>query len=517
MSTRKRSDDRIAVLDFGSQYTQLIARRIRNLSVFCEIFPFDVGIEELQDPSVKGIVMSGGPSSVYDRKSPLPDRQIFDLGKPILGICYGMQVIAHLLGGRVDPSGKREYGRALLEIDKRAGLFKGLRSETQVWMSHGDRLSAIPLGFEVLARSGNSPYAAVANMGTRVYGIQFHPEVRHTPKGNEILRNFLFNICGCSGRWTPKSFIRSSLGRIREEVGDGRVICGLSGGVDSAVTAVLIHRAIGDQLTCIFVNNGLLRKGEAEEVLRTFRTKFKIKLDYVDDEDGFLEALKSVRDPEKKRKAIGKRFITVFEREAKKLGRADYLAQGTLYPDRIESKSVKGPSSTIKTHHNVGGLPASMKLKLIEPLRDLFKDEVRGVGKELKLPDSIVTRQPFPGPGLAVRALGRVTKERLDVLREADAIFLEELESAGLSARVAQAFAVLLPVKTVGVMGDGRTYQNVVALRAVATEDFMTADWFRIPEDVLARISTRIINEVREVNRVVYDISTKPPATIEWE
>ncbi len=517
MSATIRDDDRIAVLDFGSQYTQLIARRIRNLSVFCEIFPFDVGIEELKGPAVKGIVMSGGPSSVYGRKSPLPDRGIFELAKPILGICYGMQVIAHLLGGRVDPSSKREYGRAELEIEKRAGLFKGLRSRTQVWMSHGDRLSAIPQGFETLARSGNSPYAAVADTRRRIYGIQFHPEVRHTLKGNEILSNFLFDVCGCAGRWTPRSFIKSSLAGIREEVGSGRVICGLSGGVDSAVTAVLIHKAVGDQLTCIFVNNGLLRKGEAEDVLETFRTKFRMKLDYVNDEEGFLEALKSIRDPEKKRKAIGERFIRVFEREAKKLGKADYLAQGTLYPDRIESRSVKGPSSTIKTHHNVGGLPASMKLKLIEPLRDLFKDEVRGVGKELKLPDSIVTRQPFPGPGLAVRAIGRVTKERLDVLREADAIFLEELEKAGLAASVAQAFAVLLPVKSVGVMGDGRTYQNVVALRAVTTEDYMTADWFRIPQDVLARISTRIINEVRNVNRVVYDVSTKPPATIEWE
>ena len=517
MREPKGIDERIAVLDFGSQYTQLIARRIRDLSVFCEIFPFDIDISELEDPDVVGVVMSGGPSSVYDKGSPLPDRRLFSLGKPVLGICYGMQVIGHLLGGEVAPSGKREYGRARLHVQKRGRLFKGVRSEQDVWMSHGDRLSAIPPRFEALAHSANSPYAAVADLERRIYGIQFHPEVVHTPKGTKMIRNFLFDVCGCGGGWTPSSFVRSSLGRIRSEVGKGKVICGLSGGVDSAVTAVLIHKAVGDQLTCIFVNNGLLRKGEAEQVLRTFKDRFKTRLKYVDDEKGFLRELRDITDPEEKRRAIGKRFIDVFEREAKKLGKVDYLAQGTLYPDRIESMSVDGPSSTIKTHHNVGGLPDKMRLKLIEPLRDLFKDEVRNVGRELGLPESIVARQPFPGPGLGVRTLGAVTKERLDILREADAIFLEELTRAGLAPQVDQAFAVLLPVKTVGVMGDGRTYQNVVALRAVTTEDYMTADWYRIPQSVLAAISTRIINEVDHVNRVVYDVSTKPPSTIEWE
>jgi GMP synthase (glutamine-hydrolysing) len=506
MREPRRTNERIAVLDFGSQYTQLIARRIRSLSVFCEIFPFDVDIREMASPGIAGIVMSGGPSSVYEKDSPLPNKGIFDLGKPILGICYGMQVIGHLLGGTVAPTGKREYGRAELMIDKRGRLFKGLRSTQDVWMSHGDRLSAMPPGFERLGHSANSPYAAAANLERSIYGIQFHPEVAHTPKGTQIIKNFLFEVCGCRGGWTPSSFIRSSLRSIRE-----------SGGVDSAVTAVLVHKAIGKQLTCIFVNNGLLRKGEADQVLTTFRGKLNMKLRYVDDEKGFLSRLRSVTDPEKKRKVIGKRFIEVFEKESKKLGRVDFLAQGTLYPDRIESKSVKGPSSTIKTHHNVGGLPDSMKLKLVEPLRNLFKDEVREVGRKLGLPESIVSRQPFPGPGLGVRALGEVTKDRLDTLREADAIFLEELRRADLESKIDQAFAVLLPVKSVGVMGDGRTYQNVVALRAVTTRDYMTADWFRIPVDVLARISTRIINEVNHVNRVVYDVSTKPPSTIEWE
>lgn len=518
MTKRAMVEEKIVVLDFGSQYTQLIARRIRGFSVFCEIVPFDFQIDSTEDGNIKGFVMSGGPSSVYDKNSPLPNKHIFDMGKPVLGICYGMQVIASLLGGKVAATVQREYGRAELLIDKRARLFKGLPPEIQVWMSHGDRLSGIPAGFEQLAHSTNSLYAAIGDLNRKIYGIQFHPEVVHTPRGNDIIKNFLFSVCGCEGGWTPKSFLRNSLESIRQVVGAGQVICGLSGGVDSAVTAALIHKAIGDQLTCIFVNNGLLRKGEEKEVLSTFKSKFKMNLIYVDDEKGFLSRLKSITDPEDKRRIIGERFIRVFEQEAKKLGKVDYLAQGTLYPDRIESSSVHGPSSTIKTHHNVGGLPELMRLKLIEPLKDLFKDEVRAVGRELGLPEGIVERQPFPGPGLAVRTVGEVTRDRLDILREADAIFLEELERSGLrSKKVAQAFAVLLPVKSVGVMGDGRTYENVVALRAVTTEDYMTADWLRIPHDVLARISTRIINEVKNVNRVVYDVSTKPPATIEWE
>ncbi len=510
--------DRVLILDFGSQYTQLIARRIRESHVYCEIHPYTFPLEAIREFAPKGIVLSGGPSSVHDPGAPSVGEVLFQLGIPVLGICYGMQLMAHVLGGRVERAEQREYGPAILQIDEPTALFKDIEPEdVRVWMSHGDRILSLPPGFRALAHSDNSPVAAMADEARKIFGVQFHPEVAHTPCGRTLLENFLFHICDCKPTWTMKSFVESSIAAIRERVGRDRVLCALSGGVDSSVVAVLLHKAIGDQLQCIFVNNGLLRKGEAETVERVFRDHFEINLITVDATDLFLSRLRGVTDPEQKRKIIGNLFIEVFEEEAAKLKGTRYLAQGTLYPDVIESVSFKGPSATIKTHHNVGGLPERMKLELIEPLRELFKDEVRMVGRELGLPERVIMRHPFPGPGLAIRIIGEVTSENLRILREADAIVLEELEAANWYDRVWQAFAVLLPVRSVGVMGDERTYEQVVAVRAVESVDAMTADWARMPYQLMARISNRIINEVAGVNRVVYDISSKPPSTIEWE
>ncbi len=512
-------DQKILILDFGSQYTQLIARRIRESRVYCEIHPCTVPLERVRAFAPRGIILSGGPANVYDPEAPRVPRELFDLGVPVLGICYGMQLMTHLLGGRVAAGLKREYGLAHVTVEEARGPFAGFRpGETlPVWMSHGDRIEEMPPGFRVLARSENSPVAAMGHRDRPWYGVQFHPEVAHTPRGTEMLEAFVFDVCGCEPTWTMSSFIESAVEDIRRTVNGERVICALSGGVDSSVVALLVHRAVGDQLTCIFVDNGLLRKGEADRVVRTFRDHFHLNLLHVDAADRFLEKLRGVTDPEQKRKIIGNEFIYVFEHEARKLGDVRFLAQGTLYPDVIESVSFKGPSATIKSHHNVGGLPERMKLELVEPLRELFKDEVREVGRELGLPEEIIERHPFPGPGLAIRVLGEVTRERLDVLREADAIVREEIQREGLYRSVWQAFCVLLPVRTVGVMGDERTYEHVVAVRCVNSVDGMTADWSRLPYELLGRISNRIINEVRGVNRVVYDISSKPPATIEWE
>jgi len=509
--------ERILILDFGSQYTQLIARRIRELGVYSELHPFNLPISKIQELDVKGIILSGGPSSVYDKDAPLPSDEIFISGIPILGICYGLQLIAQSLGGEVDKLAKREYGRTELIIDDHLDLFNQVKNKTTVWMSHGDALTKLPEGFEPIGHSTNSPICAIRNSQKRIYGVQFHPEVAHTENGGEILRNFVFNICNCTGNWNPGSFISQKTKEIQKIVGDGKVICALSGGVDSSVLAVLLHKAIGENLYCFHINNGLMRKSESEQVVKEFRDNYQINLDYIDAGEVFLDRLKDIEDPEQKRKIIGNTFIEIFEQEAMKIGNADYLAQGTLYPDVIESHSFKGPSATIKTHHNVGGLPEKMKLKLIEPLRELFKDEVREVGKELGLSDQILNRHPFPGPGLAVRIIGDITKEKLDLLRDADEIFLSEIHNTKIYNDVWQAFAVLLPIRTVGVMGDERTYENVIALRAVTSVDGMTADWARIPEETLAIISNRIINEVKGINRVVYDISSKPPATIEWE
>jgi GMP synthase (glutamine-hydrolysing) len=512
--------DRIAILDFGAQYTQLIARRIRELSVYCEIFPPTHPLEDLLAGDYTGIVLSGGPSSVYEEGAPLPPKKLFDAGIPILGICYGMQAMGYLLGGHVIPAERREYGRAELQLLGSEGLFDGVRPERgrsiTVWMSHGDTVIRPPRGFVSLASTENCPVAAMADPARRLYAVQFHPEVVHTPQGRTILQNFLA-LCEANPTWSMASFVDMAVPEIRKKAGGERVLCALSGGVDSSVVAVLVHKAVGDQLTCVFVDNGLLRKGEAASVLRTFKDHFKMNLVHVDASKRFLDQLRGVTDPELKRKRIGAEFIAVFEDEARKLGDIPWLAQGTLYPDVIESVSAKGPSATIKTHHNVGGLPARMEFKLVEPLRELFKDEVRQVGELLGLPPEIVWRQPFPGPGLAIRVLGEVTEERLAVLREADAIVQEEVWRAGLERELWQAFAVLLPVRTVGVMGDFRTYAQVIALRAVMSQDAMTADWARLPYDLLGKISNRIINEVKGVNRVVFDISSKPPSTIEWE
>ena len=512
--------DLILILDFGSQYTQLIARRVRELKVYCEIHPCTIELNKIKELNPRGIIMSGGPSSVYDDGAPLSHKEVFDLDVPVLGICYGMQVMTHLLGGRVSPASQREYGPAELTIKEPAGLFEGLGGAGEplkVWMSHGDRIETPPPGFTGVAVSGNSPVAAMKSDDGRQWGIQFHPEVAHTPRGREILANFLFKVCGLAPSWTMAGFIEQTVADMKARIGKDRVIAAVSGGVDSTVTAVLLQRAIGEQLTCIFVNNGVLRKNEFETVVHLLKDEFHVNLIAVDRGEHFLTKLAGVEDPEKKRKIIGHEFIKVFEAEAGKLGDVKFLAQGTLYPDVIESVSFKGPSATIKTHHNVGGLPEVMGLELIEPLRELFKDEVREVGTELGIPEELVWRQPFPGPGLAVRILGEVTPNRVKLLQEADAIVREEIRAAGLARRVWQYFAVLLPIRTVGVMGDQRTYENVAALRVVDSLDAMTADWTRVPYEVLALISNRIINEISGINRVVFDISSKPPATIEWE
>lgn len=517
----------ILILDFGSQYNQLIARKIRQLQVFCQILPYNTQMQQIREMSPKGIIFTGGPASVYAPGAPLPNPDIFQSGIPILGICYGLQVMGKMLGGKVLPSKKREYGRAQLQIiDFDNPLFHSLPSqnqEVQVWMSHMDVLTELPVGFRTLAQTEGSSYSAIEDPKRKFYGVQFHPEVVHTPQGEQILRNFLYEVCHCSGDWTAQNFIEDTVKKICQSVGKERVVLGMSGGVDSSVTAALISRAIGRELTCIFVDNGLLRKGETDQIRNTFGRKKKEgllipDLRIVNAKDRFLRRLAKVTDPEKKRKIIGREFIQVFEEEAKKIKKVSFLAQGTLYPDVIESQSsFGGPSATIKSHHNVGGLPKRMSLKLIEPLRELFKDEVRQVGRQLGLSEEIVDRHPFPGPGLAVRILGAVTEERLAILKEADERFIYEIRKSGLYHQIWQAFAVLLPIKTVGVMGDERTYENVVALRAVTSSDGMTADWARIPEEILAQVSNRIINEVQGVNRVVYDISSKPPATIEWE
>jgi GMP synthase (glutamine-hydrolysing) len=512
-------DNRILILDFGSQFTQLIARRIREERVYCEIHPPTVSLEWIREWRPRGIVFSGGPASVYDADVPTADRAILALGVPVLGICYGMQLLAHLEGGHVVP-GQREYGRAEIDVREPDELFAGFRAgeSAVVWASHGDHVEAPPPGYRSLATSDTLPVAAFRAEDRPIFGVLFHPEVVHTPRGAELISNFLFRICGCQPTWTPGSFIEDHIARIRRQVGDAAVICGLSGGVDSSVAAVLVHRAIGDRLTCIFVDTGLLRKGERQGVERAFAQHMGMRLVVVDAAREFLDRLAGVEEPERKRKIIGETFIRVFERAAISAGSgARFLVQGTLYPDVIESLSVRGPSATIKSHHNVGGLPEDMALELVEPLRELFKDEVRNVGRELGLPEELVGRHPFPGPGLAIRVLGTVTEEALATLREADSIYLEEIRAAGLYDDIWQAFAVLLPVRSVGVMGDFRTYENVVALRAVTSRDGMTADWFPFPHDVLGRVSSRIINEVHGVNRVCYDVSSKPPATIEWE
>jgi len=509
--------EKVVILDFGSQYTHLIARRVRENKVYAEIKPYNTPVSKLIDKSIKGIILSGGPSNVYDKKAPLPDVNIFNLNVPVLGICYGLQLMAYLIKGEVRKSHKREYGHANLSIKDNSNIFKYIKTNISVWMSHGDAVKKLPKGFKIIAKTDNSPIAAIGDVKRNFYGVQFHPEVVHTPLGSKIINNFLYVVCKCKGMWTMESYIETSIRNIKEKVGDDNVLCGLSGGVDSSVTAVLIHKAINNNLTCMFVNNGFLRHDEENLVVKTFRDKFRINLVYVDASKKFVKAIKGITDPEKKRKIIGHCFIDVFEKESKKLKNMKFLAQGTLYPDVIESTNVVGPSATIKTHHNVGGLPMKIRFKLIEPLRELFKDEVRVLGKKLGMPDEIINRQPFPGPGLAIRVIGEVTEDRLKILREADAIVEREIVKAGLYNSIWQGFAVLLPVKTVGVMGDERTYENVIAVRAVYSEDGMTADWVKFPYELLGRISNRIINEVKGVNRVVYDISSKPPSTIEWE
>jgi len=513
--------EKILILDFGSQYTQLIARRVREAHVYCELHPFDMDLETIREYRPKGIILSGGPKSVYDVGAPAIEEAVFELGIPVLGICYGMQLLARHFGGKVVPAGKREYGHADLESKNKPGpLFDGffIEGKSPVWMSHGDHVELMPAGFEIIAQTDNAPVAAIQNVGRDLYGVQFHPEVNHTPRGEILVNTFVRKICRCKGQWTPGNIIEDAVTRIREQVGSDKVILGLSGGVDSSVAAALINRAIGDQLTCVFVDNGLLRLAEGDQVMATFAENMGVKVIRVNGEDRFLKALAGVIDPEQKRRIIGNLFIEIFEEEAARISDANWLAQGTIYPDVIESAGGKtGKAHSIKSHHNVGGLPEFMKLNLLEPLKELFKDEVRAIGEELGLPHQMVWRHPFPGPGLGVRILGEAKKEYADILRQADAIYIDELYTSGYYDKISQAFAVFLPVKSVGVMGDGRTYEYVIALRAVETKDFMTAGWTRLPYELLGRIANRIINEVRGVNRVVYDISSKPPSTIEWE
>lgn len=515
---RQLTEQRIVVLDFGSQYAQLIARRVREQNVYCQILRHDITAERLAELAPKGIILSGGPASVYEKDAPRCDPGLFRLGIPVLGICYGMQLTCDALGGDVDNAPSREYGPAKCQIENTAELFAGLPDEIDVWMSHGDQISSVSSEFEALAKTGTCPYAAIRHRELPVFGIQFHPEVTHTPMGGRLLENFVIGVCGCQQTWHLGDFAEANIKRIREQVGDRRVICGLSGGVDSSVVAALLYKAIGSQLSCILVDNGLLRKNEQAIVIREFGDHFKTDLHVVEGEEKFMATLAGISEPQEKRRRIGHAFIECFKEEAVNIDGASFLAQGTLYPDVIESGAdPDGPAATIKLHHNVGGLPDELGFELIEPLRDLFKDEVRRLGLELGLPESLVWRHPFPGPGLAVRCLGEITREKLAVLREADAIVVEEIENAGLYRETSQSFAVLLPVQSVGVMGDARTYENAVAIRSVDTNDFMTADWSRLPYDLLARMSSRIINEVKGVNRVCYDISSKPPATIEWE